>query len=104
MESEGVPHGLEDLRIDMSDYHGDTPEFMSIALLNVFTLFPSLRSLRLDKVNLEKDLGLKTVADYIRENKELHTLQLKECVLGHKDFAALICKGILVDCPHLKHF
>ena len=73
MESE-EPHGLRELVVDMSEYEGESPEFISLALLNIFTLFPRLQSLTLSKVNLLKDMGLETLADYVVENANLSTL------------------------------
>ena len=72
--------------MDMSEYNGGCPEFMSISLFNIFTLFPSLRLLKLQSVALQKDLSFKTLTDYVKENRELATLQLKNCKIIHEEF------------------
>ena len=88
----------------MSEYNGGCPEFMSISLFNRFTLFPSLRLLKLQSVALQKDLSFKTLTDYVKENRELATLQLKNCKIIHEEFIEELCLSTLGSCKHLKTF
>jgi hypothetical protein len=57
--------------LDMSEYDNDKPEFISLGLLNIFTLFSRLESLTLSRVHLMKDMSLETLTSYAKENTNL---------------------------------
>jgi len=79
---------------------------MSIAMMNLFTAFPELETLKLANVKMEDLEGsLEVLADYMIKNTRMRCLQMKNCVMKHQEFIEIMStKGVWAKAKHIEAY
>ncbi len=65
-------------------------EYLSLALVNLFGLYPSVKYLKLSQIPLNLESSLIHLVDYAKGNSKLKTLELKNNMYYNEDFKPLI--------------
>lgn len=65
---------LESLTLDFTNQPRSSMDYLSLALLNLFGLYPNVKFLKLSHIPLNLESSLFELAEYAKQNSNLKTL------------------------------